>query len=87
MIHPSLEHDDSPELVQRALQGVLGPGSLVLRYQPVFGSLGGSVVALEVLARWQGSNGLLAPKDFLPRVSQAGLAYPFDAAVVDRACA
>lgn len=87
MIHPSLEHDDSPELVQRALQGALGPGSLVLRYQPVFGSLGGSVVALEVLARWQGSNGLLAPKDFLPRVSQAGLAYPFDAAVVDRACA
>ncbi|WP_161805577.1 EAL domain-containing protein [Frateuria defendens] len=56
----------------QALSDVMNAGVLEAHFQPKF-TWSGHIVGAEALARWKHpSQGMLAPRDFLPRCEQAG---------------
>lgn len=78
---------DRAEAVQsrefRRLKDVLGSGAIEAHGMPVVSLWDGSVVGLEVLARWRTPEGrVLLPAQFLPRVDEAGLWADLDHAVL-----
>jgi EAL domain-containing protein (putative c-di-GMP-specific phosphodiesterase class I) len=58
---------------EHALMEAVARGELRLHYQPIL-EVGGRIVALEALLRWQHpERGLLAPQEFLPVAEHTGL--------------
>ena len=54
-------------------------------YQPIIRAVNGRVCDEEALARWMDPDkGLLAPRDFIPPLEEAGLIYKLDLYVLDR---
>ena len=66
--------------VRRAVAG----NELRVHYQPLVAAVGGAVVGLEALVRWQHpTRGLLLPKDFLDVAAQSGLSARIEEAVLE----
>lgn len=69
------------------LRHAIAGGALELHYQPLFGTRGGGVKALEALVRWRREDGrLVPPLDFVPLAETTGLIAPLGAWVADEAC-
>jgi EAL domain-containing protein (putative c-di-GMP-specific phosphodiesterase class I) len=65
------------------LPQILGAGELDVHGMPVVSLIDGTILGVEVLARWRTPDGrLLLPAEFLPRVDEAGLWVDLDDAVL-----
>jgi diguanylate cyclase (GGDEF)-like protein len=74
--------------IEHGLQSAMENGELTLVYQPVVDLRTSQVVGAEALLRWhRGEQGVVLPGDFLPAVSQAGLAESLGRWTLDRALA
>jgi diguanylate cyclase (GGDEF)-like protein len=68
------------------LRRALDDGEFVLHYQPIVTLTDQKVVGAEALLRWNHpSNGLVAPKDFLPLLEESGLIVPVGCWVIREA--
>ncbi len=77
----AVEIELGPDLV-RVLRGDERGGSLILRFQPIFGAESRAVTAVEALVRWQHpTEGLLLPGRFLSLALQYRLMDQLDAFV------
>jgi EAL domain-containing protein (putative c-di-GMP-specific phosphodiesterase class I) len=75
---------DLETAVRRAVAG----DELVVHYQPLVAAVGGAVVGLEALVRWQHpTRGLLPPQEFLAVAAQCGLSARVEEIVLSRVLA
>jgi diguanylate cyclase (GGDEF)-like protein len=80
------QHGPDASLLAMLRTAIDGDG-LILEFQPIRERLGGKTIAVEALVRWRHpSRGVLAPSEFLPLASQAGLIRAIDVRVVELAC-
>jgi c-di-GMP-specific phosphodiesterase len=80
-------HDSLTRLtLEDDLRGALARGEIEAFYQPVIRLADGRLAGFEALARWRHPRrGLLPPDDFLPLVSETGLAAEFGLFMVEAA--
>ena len=81
--------EDARELrsVGADLRAAIAGGQLRLHYQPIVTAVGGRVVALEALVRWEHPDrGLLAPGTFVPVAERSGLVVALGTWVLQEAC-
>ena len=72
---------------EHALHRALDRGELQLAYQPVVSIGDGTVVASEVLLRWEHpEHGIVGPDRFVPVAEESGLIIPIGSWVLDEAC-
>ena len=77
---------DRPSLQE--LKDALADSRIQTRYQPIVRLDNGQPIGLEVLARMEHpTRGILQPDLFVPRIEEAGLAWPLTQAVILRAFA
>ena len=82
----SSKHTSGDSLNQTDLNYALDSSMISARYQPVVRLDTGVPIYLEVLARLEHPTlGMLLPDLFVPKIENAGLAWPFTQAVVTRA--
>jgi diguanylate cyclase (GGDEF)-like protein len=82
-------HDEARQRLEleSELQDAIHNGQVVPAFQPVVALADGSVVGLEVLARWRHPRrGLLPGRMFVPQAEQARLIAPIDRAMLRAAC-
>lgn len=79
--------DERLEL-ERGLRRALERNEFLLHYQPLVGVLGGHVIGMEALIRWQHPRrGLLPPDKFILLAEETGLIVSIGAWALRRACA
>ncbi len=64
----------------------LDTGEFLLHFQPQINLNNGKLTGLEALIRWQGSDGLINPDEFIPVAEQLGLILPLGQWVMEEAC-
>ncbi|GGF95476.1 hypothetical protein GCM10007304_06680 [Rhodococcoides trifolii] len=70
-----------------ALRTALETDALSMAYQPVYELATGRFVAVEALARWNGSSlGVVGPDEFVPIAERSGLIVPLGEWALRRAC-
>ncbi|WP_338848396.1 EAL domain-containing protein [Massilia sp. W12] len=73
--------------LESRLRGALAREEFVLHFQPIIDMASQEVRVLEVLLRWQRSDGVLVnPDHFIPIMEETGLIVPAGAWVMRRAC-
>ncbi len=73
--------------LENDLREAIDRDQLVLYYQPLIDLRHGGVSAVEALIRWHHpQRGVIAPDDFLPIASAAGLMVPIGYRMLDQAC-
>ena len=70
-----------------SLEAALVHGRVVAYFQPIVELESGNVVALEALARWQTSEGVLSPDAFLDTLDRSGLLFSLFERMLDEALA
>ena len=85
---PSMEAADQRfALVSAALRDAIPRGEIVPNYQPLVELTSGKVIGYEVLARWTSPVlGSVAPSEFIPVATQAGLINKLSRRVFEQAC-
>ena len=69
------------------LQGAVARGELTAYYQPQIDLGTDRIVAVEALARWEHPiQGLLPPRDFIPRAEESGLIHEIGAFMMETGC-
>lgn len=77
---------DQRLLLESELVRAMEQRELVLHYQPIYNA-DGSLESAEALVRWNHPDrGMLAPGDFLPMATRAGMITDIDYYVVDQVC-
>lgn len=87
--YSSMMTDDARDrlAVGRALRVAIGRREIALAYQPQLHLVDGSIVGVEVLARWfETSRGPIAPDRFVAIAEELGLVRNLDLLVLDQAC-
>jgi EAL domain-containing protein (putative c-di-GMP-specific phosphodiesterase class I) len=75
------------EQVAADLPGAIERGQLSVQYQPIVDLAGGTIVAVEALARWSHPRwGMIPPSVFVPIAEQQGLIATIDRRVLWEAC-
>ncbi|MBI41120.1 MAG: hypothetical protein CMF59_16100 [Leptospiraceae bacterium] len=64
----------------------LETGEFLLHFQPQINLNNGKLTGLEALIRWQVSDGLINPDEFIPVAEQLGLILPLGQWVMEEAC-
>jgi len=75
-ISPRQKHESKLDFnfTKEDLHSAIENNDLVIHYQPKIQLLGGNVVGLEALVRWQhGTHGLIYPNNFIPFAEHSGL--------------
>ncbi len=74
--------------VVESLREAIPNGEIVPHYQPLVDLARGEIVGYEVLARWQSPQlGSVAPSEFIPMATEAGLINALTYSVLEQACA
>jgi len=74
--------------LETAVRRAVANDELVVHYQPLVAAVGGAVIGLEALVRWQHpTRGLLPPSDFLAVAAQCGLSARVEEVVLGRVLA
>jgi diguanylate cyclase (GGDEF)-like protein/PAS domain S-box-containing protein len=73
--------------LERSLRSALDRGTIDVAYQPIVASMGGRVVALEALVRWNEDGRAIEPAHFVAIAESAGLIGRLGGFVLRRACA
>lgn len=64
----------------------LEEGELLVHYQPIVSLRSGKITGFEALSRWQRSDGMVSPADFIPVADETGLILPLNRALILEAC-
>jgi EAL domain-containing protein (putative c-di-GMP-specific phosphodiesterase class I) len=73
--------------LDKDLQGAVARGELTAYYQPQIDLGSDQIVAVEVLARWEHPRqGLLPPRDFIPRAEKSGLIHEIGDFMMETGC-
>lgn len=68
------------------LRQALKRGEFVLHYQPLMDAVRGTPVGVEALLRWNSSEGMVSPAQFIPLAEDTGLIVPIGTWVLREAC-
>src|SRR5690606_5549455 len=68
------------------LRQALKRGEFVLHYQPLVDAASGTPVGVEALLRWNSSEGMVSPAQFIPLAEDTGLIVPIGTWVLREAC-
>jgi PAS domain S-box-containing protein len=72
--------------VETDLRRGLDHKELIVYYQPIVSLGGGKVVGFEALSRWQRSDGLVSPDEFISIADETGLILPINRLLMRDAC-
>ena len=68
------------------IRKALKSGEFFPFYQPKVELQGSSIIGLEALARWQGSDGMVMPDKFISIAEETGLIKPLGKQILDNSC-
>jgi predicted signal transduction protein with EAL and GGDEF domain len=68
------------------LRRALERGELVVYYQPIISLTTGKIIGFEALSRWQRSDAVVAPGEFIPLADETGLILPINRALLYESC-
>jgi diguanylate cyclase (GGDEF)-like protein/PAS domain S-box-containing protein len=72
--------------LETELRRGLEHGELLVYYQPIVALASGKIVGFEALSRWQKSERLVPPAEFIPIADETGLIVPMNRALLLEAC-
>ena len=73
-------------ILESRLRRALKQGEFILHYQPLLDTQSGRGMGVEALLRWQSSEGLVPPGQFIPLAEDCGLIEPLGAWALQEAC-
>jgi diguanylate cyclase (GGDEF)-like protein/PAS domain S-box-containing protein len=72
--------------LETELRKALDQGEFRVHYQPIVSLKTGKITGFEALSRWQRSEGLVSPADFIPVAEETGLIIPMNRQLLREAC-
>ncbi|MHC6220848.1 putative bifunctional diguanylate cyclase/phosphodiesterase [Arthrobacter sp. MMS24-S77] len=73
--------------METGLRSAVDNGEITVHYQPVVDAESATVTQVEALARWERSEGLTPPSEFIPAAERSGLISVVGQEVLSQACA